>query len=180
MNTLSSPTLESKLRQIRLLVCDVDGVLTDGRLIIGDDGQEYKAFHSRDGHGLRMLADSGVTLAILTGRKSNVVTRRAQDLGIPYVIQGRRDKAAAFDDLLKTVGMKAHETAYIGDDVLDLPVMRRCIVGFAVANAHPLVQKEAGWVSTHDGGQGAVREICELIMRCQGTWSALMDQYLLD
>ncbi len=176
---IESPVLlDQKLRAVRMLVLDVDGVLTDGRLILGDDGQEYKAFHSRDGHGLRMLQQTGVQIALLTGRRSEVVVRRAADLGINYVIQGRRDKRIAFEELLVNSKMTAETVAFAGDDILDLPVMRHCGVGIAVADASPLVLDLADWTTQLKGGRGAVREICERIMRVQGTLDAMLSPYL--
>jgi 3-deoxy-D-manno-octulosonate 8-phosphate phosphatase (KDO 8-P phosphatase) len=132
--------LESVLeraRLVQLVVFDVDGVLTDGSLILGDDGQQYKAFNSKDGHGIRMLADSGVQIGILTGRSSAVVEHRMRDLGVSLVVQGRRDKLNALDGLLQQAGVRPEQTAYAGDDVVDLPVMRRVGLAIAVRDAHP-------------------------------------------
>ncbi|MFP4244048.1 MAG: 3-deoxy-manno-octulosonate-8-phosphatase KdsC [Ectothiorhodospira sp.] len=171
-------TLLQRARAVRLLILDVDGVLTDGRLFLGDDGQQYKAFHSRDGHGIRLLLDSGVQMGILTGRRSQVVEHRCRELGIPHIIQGRRDKREALDGLLEAAGVTAGEAAYMGDDILDLPVMRRVILGLAVADAHPLVREQAHHVTGLGGGQGAVREACELIMDAQGTLQAALAPYL--
>ncbi|AOU99030.1 hypothetical protein BI364_14720 [Acidihalobacter yilgarnensis] len=174
---VSDDVLE-RARAVRLMVFDVDGVLTDGRLFLGDDGQEYKSFNSRDGHGMRMLKDSGVTLAILTGRRSQVVSRRAADLDIEHVIQGRRDKLPAFEDLLSTLALPPSAAAFVGDDLVDLPVMRRAGLGIAVADAAPEVLAHAHWVTTRAGGQGAAREACELIMRAQGQYERLIAAYL--
>lgn len=178
MPELSSETLQQRLRAIRLVIFDVDGVLTDGRLMLGDDGQEYKAFNSKDGHGMRMLQDSGVTLAILTGRRSQVVERRAADLGIGHVIQGRRDKLPAFEELLETTGHAPESVAYVGDDVVDLPVMRRVGVAVAVADASPLIREHAHWITANPGGYGAAREVCERIMQAQGSLERLLSAYL--
>ena len=178
MPELSSETLQQRLRAIRMVIFDVDGVLTDGRLLLGDDGQEYKAFNSKDGHGMRMLQDSGVALAILTGRRSQVVARRAADLGIEHVIQGRRDKLPAFEELLETTGHAPESVAYVGDDVVDLPVMRRVGLAIAAADAHPLVHRHAHWQTPSPGGRGAGRDVCELIMEAQGTLDDMMAHYL--
>ncbi|MEJ2478699.1 MAG: 3-deoxy-manno-octulosonate-8-phosphatase KdsC [Acidihalobacter sp.] len=178
MPELSDDTLQQRLRDIRLVIFDVDGVLTDGRLVLGDDGQEYKAFNSKDGHGMRMLQDSGVALAILTGRRSQVVERRATDLGIGHVIQGRRDKLPAFEELLETTGLTPDVVAYVGDDVVDLPVMRRVAVAVAVADASPLIREHAHWITASPGGHGAAREVCERIMQAQGSLERLLAAYL--
>jgi 3-deoxy-D-manno-octulosonate 8-phosphate phosphatase (KDO 8-P phosphatase) len=165
-------------RTIRLVLFDVDGVLTDGSLFLGDGGEQYKAFNSKDGHGLRMLVDSGVQVGILTGRTSEVVTHRMRDLGIDLVVQGRRDKLDALGGLLEKAGVDEHVTAFVGDDVVDLPVMRRVHLAIAVADAHPLVHRHAHWVTTLPGGRGAAREICEFIMQAQGNLERMLAPYL--
>ncbi len=164
--------------QVRLAVFDVDGVLTDGRLILGDDGQEYKAFHSRDGHGLRMLQDSGIAVAIVTGRVSHVVEKRAAELGIAHLYQGRRDKLPALRELLDTVQLGPDAVAYVGDDVVDLPVMVRVGLAVAVGDAHSHVKRHAHWVTRSHGGRGAAREVCELLMQAHGTLEASLRRYL--
>jgi len=164
--------------QVQLAVFDVDGVLTDGRLILGDDGQEYKAFHSRDGHGLRMLQDSGITVAIITGRTSQVVEKRARELGIEHLYQGRRDKLPALQELLALLRLRNEALAYVGDDVVDLPVMRRVGLAVAVGDAHPYVKRHAHWVTDAPGGRGAGREVCELLMRAHGTLEACLRAYI--
>lgn len=169
----------AKARGIRLVIFDVDGVLTDGSLFLGDDGQQYKAFHSRDGHGMRMLQHSGVKIGILTGRSSRVVEHRMRDLGVELVLQGRREKLPAFETLLARAGVEASATAYVGDDVVDLPVMRRVGLAVAVQDAHPLVKRHAHWLTTNPGGRGAAREVCELIMEAQGTLEAALAHYLI-
>jgi 3-deoxy-D-manno-octulosonate 8-phosphate phosphatase (KDO 8-P phosphatase) len=163
---------------IRAVIFDVDGVLTDGSLYLGDDGQEYKAFNSRDGHGMVMLAHSGVTLAIITGRSSEVVRIRMESLGIEHVLQGRREKLPAYEELKQQLGVDDHEVAYVGDDVVDLPVMRRVGLAVAVADAHPLVLEHAHWRTRSPGGRGAAREVCELILRAQGKLDAMLAAYL--
>jgi 3-deoxy-D-manno-octulosonate 8-phosphate phosphatase (KDO 8-P phosphatase) len=164
--------------QIRLVIFDVDGVLTDGRLFYGDDGQEYKAFHSRDGHGMKMLKQSGVEIAIITGRTSQVVEHRMANLGIEHIYQGQLEKLPAFEKLIADLGVQSHEVAYVGDDVVDLPIMLRVGLAVAVADAHDLVCKHAHWQTPHGGGQGAARDICELIMEARGTLSATLQHYL--
>lgn len=165
--------------QIKLIIFDVDGVLTDGRLILGDDGQEYKAFHSRDGHGMKLLRQSGVEVAIITGRSSKVVEHRMANLGIQHVYQGQEEKLSAFNNLLAKLGITADETAYVGDDVVDLPIMLRAGFAVAVADAHPLVRQHAHWQTPHGGGKGAARDVCELIMEAQGTLDSLLQAYLV-
>ena len=169
---------KERARAIELVIFDVDGVLTDGSLFLGDDGQEYKAFNSRDGHGMVMLRDSGVTLAVITGRQSEVVRIRMESLGIEHVYQGRRDKLPAYEALKERVGVRDAQVAYVGDDVVDLPVMRRAGLAIAVADAHPLVLEHAHWRTRNPGGRGAAREVCELILRAQGKLDALLAAYL--
>ena len=165
-------------KAIRLVLFDVDGVLTDGSLFLGDGGEQYKAFNSKDGHGMRMLVESGVQVGILTGRTSDVVTHRMRDLGIDLVVQGRRDKLDALGGLLDQAGVNEAATAFVGDDVVDLPVMHRVGLAIAVADAHPVVRQQAHWVTALPGGRGAAREVCEFIMQAQGNLDRMMAQYL--
>lgn len=155
-------------KTIQMVIFDVDGVLTDGSLFIGDDGQEYKAFNSKDGHGIRMLHESGIQPAIITGRTSNVVAVRARDLGIEIVMQGHRNKRPAFQSLLEQTGLSPEVIAYVGDDVIDLPVMTQVGLPIAVNDAHALVKEHAKWTTTALGGRGAAREVCEFILDSQG------------
>jgi 3-deoxy-D-manno-octulosonate 8-phosphate phosphatase (KDO 8-P phosphatase) len=167
-----------KAKKIELVIFDVDGVMTDGSLFMGDDGQEYKAFNSLDGHGMRMLQEGGINAAIITGRKSQVVEHRMKDLGVSRVYQGYRDKIPAYEALMDDVGLTTEQVAYVGDDVVDLPIMTR--VGFAIAvqDAHPYVKKHAHWITQHNGGQGAVRDVCELILEAKGLLSQTLESYL--
>lgn len=167
-----------RAQQTRLVIFDVDGVLTDGSLYLGDDGQEYKAFNSRDGHGMKMLQHTGVTLAIITGRSSEVVRIRMESLGVTNVYQGQRDKLPAYEDIKGVLGLRDEQVAYVGDDVVDLPVMRRAGLAIAVADAHPLVKQHAHWQTRSPGGRGAGRDVCELIMEAQGTLNEMMARYL--
>lgn len=167
-----------RARRIKLAIFDVDGVLTDGRLFLADDGQEYKAFHSLDGHGMKMLKATGVELAIITGRTSKVVLHRAQNLGITHLYQGVHDKLEAFRQLLAVLGLEPPACAFMGDDVVDLPVMRRCGLALTVPEAPSLVRQHADFITKLSGGRGAVREICELIMQAQGTFEEQMAPYL--
>ncbi|HID48821.1 MAG TPA: 3-deoxy-manno-octulosonate-8-phosphatase KdsC [Chromatiales bacterium] len=164
--------------QIRLVVFDVDGVLTDGSLFVGDDGQEYKAFHSRDGLGMKMLRRSGVEIGIITARTSEVVRHRMENLDIQHVYQGQLEKLPAFEDLVARLGLSFEQTAYVGDDVVDLPVLRRAGLAIAVADAHPLARQHAHWQTPHGGGHGAARDVCELIMEAQQTLDAQLEPFL--
>ena len=164
--------------KIRLVVFDVDGVMTDGRLILGDDGLEYKSFNSHDGLGMKLLKSSGVEMAIITGRTSNVVTKRAENTGISHFYQGVEDKLEAFLDLIKQTGLSAEQCAFMGDDVVDLPPMRRCGLAVTVPAAPPLVKQHAHVVTVREAGRGAVRELCELIMQAQGTFDDQMAKFL--
>ncbi|HEX9180141.1 MAG TPA: HAD-IIIA family hydrolase, partial [Burkholderiales bacterium] len=161
--------LASRAARIRLLMLDVDGVLTDGRLYFGPSGEELKVFHSRDGHGLKMLRESGVELAIITGRSSRALERRAAELGIGRLYQGVEDKAAVMEELLSELGIERAAAACMGDDVVDLPLMRRCGLAFTVPDAPEIVRRHAHFVTRHAAGAGAVREACEVIMSAQGS-----------
>lgn len=170
--------LTQKAAQIRLVIFDVDGVLTDGSLYLGDDGQEYKAFHSKDGHGMVMLQHAGVQIAIITGRSSEVVRIRMASLGIQHVYQGRRDKLPAYDELKRVTGLADAQIAYVGDDVVDLPVMRRVGLAIAVQDAHALTKQHAHWITPSCGGRGAAREVCEFLMDAQGILQPALQYYL--
>ena len=170
--------LDEKAREVRLVIFDVDGVLTDGSLYLGDDGQEYKAFHSKDGHGMVMLQESGIDIAIITGRTSEVVRIRMQSLGIQHVFQGKRDKGPAYLELKQLTGLTDSQIAYVGDDVVDLPVMTQVGLAIAVNDAHQLVKQHAHWTTPSGGGRGAAREVCEMLMQAQGTLETKLDSYL--
>lgn len=167
-----------KAARIRLIIFDVDGVLTDGSLFIGDDGQEYKAFNSRDGHGIKMLIKHGVTVAIITGRTSRVVEHRMANLGVEHVYQGQLEKLPAYEKLASKLGISAAETAYVGDDVVDLPVMRVVGLAIAVQDAHPLVRTHSHWQTASCGGRGAARDVCEMLLEAQGVLEQEMSSYL--
>ena len=170
--------IHSKATAVRLIVFDVDGVLTDGSLFIGDDGQEYKAFNSKDGHGMVMLQQSGVEIAIITGRTSEVVRIRMASLGIERVYQGKREKLPAYEEIKQITGFDDEQIAYVGDDVVDLPVMLRVGLAVATNDAHPLVTQHAHWQTLHGGGEGAARDLCEMIMEAQGNLASVMQSYL--
>lgn len=170
--------LMSRARKIKLVGFDVDGIMTDGTLFLADDGQEYKGFNSLDGHGLKMLKSSGVELAIITGRRSRVVEHRAKNLGIEIVHQGAHDKLAVYQALCRELNLDCEATAYMGDDVVDLPVMRRAGLAITVPAAPDLVKAHSHYTTTREAGRGAVREACEFLMRAQGTLDAALAPYL--
>ena len=163
---------------IRLAIFDVDGVLTDGGLIFDEAGRENKVFHSRDGHGLKMLQASGVELAVISGRRTEAVTHRMAGLGISHVYQGQQDKLPAFYELLDKLQVTPEQTAYVGDDVVDLPIMLRVGLAVAVRDAHALLVEHAHWRTPHSGGRGAVRDVCELILEAQDKLQDLWQGYL--
>ena len=169
-------TPERRAADLRLMIFDVDGVLTDGRLHIGAQGEMFKIFHVRDGHGIKLLQAAGVRCAILSARRSDVVNVRARELGIEHVQQGSQDKAAGYTALRDGLGLADAQCGFIGDDWPDLPVLRR--VGFAasVADATPEARHAAHWISSRNGGQGAVRELAEFVLRAQGRFDALLAQ----
>lgn len=170
--------LKDKAKRVRLVAFDVDGVLTDGRLYFTDDGQELKAFNTLDGHGIKMLQAGGVQVAIITGRTTRLVPKRAADLGIEHLMQGREDKLVALRELCTQLGMDLAETAYMGDDLPDLGAIRGAGLGMTVANAHYFVRAHADWVSDLPGGGGAAREACDLILRSQGKLDGMLNEYL--
>ncbi|WP_028240284.1 KdsC family phosphatase [Stutzerimonas azotifigens] len=170
--------LLERARNVRLAIFDVDGVLTDGRLYFLVDGSEFKTFNTLDGHGIKMLIRSGVRTAIISGRKTPVVERRAANLGIQHLYQGREDKIVVVEELLGQLGLDYSQVAYLGDDLPDLPVIRRVGLGMAVANAAAFVRRHAHGVTEARGGEGAAREFCELIMQAQGTLEPALAAYL--
>jgi 3-deoxy-D-manno-octulosonate 8-phosphate phosphatase (KDO 8-P phosphatase) len=163
--------------KVRLVIFDVDGVLTDGTLMLGPDGQEFKNFHVRDGHGMVMLRDSGVELAIITGRESQVVAERMAELGIEHVFQGQSDKVRPFEMLLERLGIEAEAVCYVGDDMPDIPLMKRVGLAIAVADAHWKLHDHAACATVANGGAGAAREVCELILTAQGRLQAQFARY---
>ncbi|WP_114327471.1 3-deoxy-manno-octulosonate-8-phosphatase KdsC [Candidatus Colwellia aromaticivorans] len=171
-NTLYGMVNESilvKAKKIKLLVCDVDGVFSDGRIYLGNDGEELKAFHTKDGFGIKALGSSGVAVAIITGRRSAIVAKRMATLNVKHIIQGQEDKLPALLTLAKELAISINEIAYIGDDMPDLPCIMQVGLGIAVQDAHPMVITKADYTTFVRGGFGAVREVCDLIMQCQGS-----------
>lgn len=165
------------LKDIKLLALDVDGVLTDGKLYFSHDGEYAKTFNAQDGHGLKMLQQSGVITAIITGRTSKIVQKRAAELGIPHLMQGREDKLTALHELASKLSIPLSNIAYMGDDLPDLSAIINAGVGFAPANAVKEVKGAADYSCNHGGGEGAVREVCELIMNAQDTFSQYLENY---
>lgn len=162
----------------RLLVLDVDGVMTDGSIYITDSGEEVKAFNSKDGHGIKLLMRAGLEVAIITGRVSKALEHRVRDLGIQHVVQNCKDKSAALNDLADELGIPTNQMVFIGDDVVDLPAMRLCGLSFAPADALPMVKREAGIVTECLGGRGCVREAIEEILRRVGKFDEVMARYV--
>ncbi|MDR5616555.1 MULTISPECIES: 3-deoxy-manno-octulosonate-8-phosphatase KdsC [Arsenophonus] len=156
-----------KARLIKLLICDVDGVMTDGLIYMGNNGEELKAFNVKDGYGIRCLLTSAIEVAIITGRKAKLLEDRAKTLGINYLYQGQSEKKLAYNDLITRLKLQPQQIAYIGDDLIDWPVMSQIGLSVAVADAHPMLLSKAHYVTYQAGGKGAVREICDLILLAQ-------------
>ncbi|HEX9191115.1 MAG TPA: HAD family hydrolase [Candidatus Deferrimicrobiaceae bacterium] len=177
---VARPGSEEKAARVRLFLTDVDGVLTDGGILHGSDGVETKRFHVRDGHGIKMLQRCGVTVGIITGRTSEAVAIRARELGIGIVRQGEFDKLRAWRDIIGEQGVRPEETAYVGDDIVDLPLLRA--VGFSAApvDAEPYVLEAVDYVSSRPGGGAAVREIVEFLLRANGAWAGATAKYFLS
>jgi 3-deoxy-D-manno-octulosonate 8-phosphate phosphatase (KDO 8-P phosphatase) len=173
-----APDAHERAKRVRLMLFDVDGVLTDGKLWYGANGESLKAFHVLDGHGIKLLMQAGTTVALLSGRHSAAVTARAAELGIGHVLQGIDDKKAAFEALAAQLGVPAAETGFMGDEVVDLPVLRRCGFACAPAQAHELVRAHAHYVTGMAGGEGAAREACEFVLRAQGRLEGALARYL--
>ena len=167
-----------KAKKIKLLILDVDGVLTDGRLFFDDQGKEYKCFHARDGHGIKLLRQTGVEVAVISGRKSNSVALRMKSLGVEHVYQGHENKIAAFNEIIQSLSVSPEQVAHMGDDLLDLPIMVRVGLSIAVNDANSAVKERADWCTSTSGGLGAVREVCDFIMQAQGTYEEIVNSYL--
>lgn len=170
--------LAQRAQRVKLMIFDVDGVLTDGGLRYGSEGEQIKTFHVLDGHGIKLLQQSGVKAAIISARSSDIVARRAADLGIAHLMQGVHDKRDGFDKLLAQTGLQAQDCGFMGDDVIDLPVMTRVAFAASVPNGHPEVRARAHYVTELAGGRGAVREVCDLLLRAQGNYEAALAPYL--
>ena len=159
------------LSDIRLVAFDVDGVFTDGRFCLSDEGIESKTFHTQDGYGVRQLINAGILVAVISGRSSGAVTRRMAELGVAYVVQGCGDKVAALEEVIASLEISAAECAYVGDDMPDLPLLNHVGYSIAVANAVPAVHEQCDYSTSAGGGFGAVREVCELVLSAQGQHS---------
>lgn len=173
-----SVKVTEKARAVKLLALDVDGVLSDGRLMFSEDGNEMKSFDTQDGHGIKMLQKAGIEVAIITGRTTQLVQRRAGNLGIRHLVQGREDKLVALKELIQPMGIELDEVAYVGDDWPDLPAILAVGFGVAVANAHHELRTRADHVTNHTGGRGAVREVCDLLLLAQGRYEDALAPYL--
>lgn len=178
-----SQSVRYRARQIRLLLLDVDGVMTDGKLYYGNQGEELKAFNIQDGLGIKLLQRGGIEVGIITGRRSDLLTRRAEELGIQKIIQGREDKLTALNELIEqqdadSTPYALHEIAFMGDDLPDLAVIRTVGLGTTVANGSTIVAEHAHWQSSKAGGSGAVRELAEMLLSSQGKLDALLSDYL--
>ncbi|MBI4843287.1 MAG: HAD-IIIA family hydrolase [Nitrospirae bacterium] len=170
--------MEAKTKKIKLLILDVDGVMTDGSIILDNEGNELKRFHVRDGHGIRMLKKAGIRTAIITGRKSKVVKRRAKELGIADVFQGVYKKSLVYDSLREKYSLKDENIAFMGDDIVDIELFRRASVTAAPADAEEEVMKRADFISSRNGGRGAVREFTDLILKSSGRWGDVSGENL--
>ena len=168
----------NKLKHIKLLILDVDGVLTDGGIIYNDNGVETKIFNVKDGLGIRLLMQAGINLCIATGRRSNALYNRCKNLGIEHIFDGADDKVAILDLILDRTGVSAEQVAFIGDDLPDLALMKKVGLSIAVADAHKTVLKNADMVTSAKGGNGAVREVCEAILKAQGFWENILERFL--
>jgi 3-deoxy-D-manno-octulosonate 8-phosphate phosphatase (KDO 8-P phosphatase) len=173
MNAFSAEA-RRRLKAVKLLILDVDGVLTDGSIIYGEDGSETKIFNVKDGLGIRLLMESGIQVGIITGRRSNALYHRCRDLGIVHVIDGAADKSAAFEELNRKTGVAPEETACICDDLPDLPLMRKAGISICVADAHETLRRQADIVTSTRGGGGAVREVCEAILKAGDLWDSIL------
>lgn len=171
-----SARIMARAQNIRLLILDVDGVLSDGLIYMGNSGEELKTFNVRDGYGIRCALTSGIEVAIITGRKAKLVEDRCATLGITHLYQGQSDKLAAFSDLLTKLAVTPQNVAYIGDDLIDWPVMAEVGLSVAVADAHPLLLLRADYVTRINGGRGAVREVCDLLLMAQGKFDEAKGQ----
>ena len=180
LNVEVSAEVLNRAKKIKLVIFDVDGVMTDGGLTIGDDGQEYKTFNTQDGLGMKLLKNSGVQMAIITGRTSNVVKQRSESTGVAHFYQGVDDKLVAYNDLIAKLNIAADCAAFMGDDVVDMPPMLRCGLAVTVPAAPLAVKNRAHYITQKQGGHGAVRELCELIMHAQDTLDAQMAPFFAE
>ena len=176
-NHMESKTLPQKLKGIQLLLLDVDGVLTDGSIVYSDAGSEIKEFNVKDGFGIKIVMAVGIEVSLVTGRTSEALDRRCRDLGINYIYDGVQHKARLLDKILTDTGTGADATAFIGDDLPDIPLMRRIGLPIAVADAHEMVRDCAEWVTSAPGGRGAVREVCDALLKARGKWEEILKKF---
>ena len=174
---METPEFSQKLKSIQLLLLDVDGVLTDGTIIYNHDGSETKIFNVKDGLGLKLTMEAGIKVGIVSGRQSPALDHRCRDLGIRYAFGGIQDKAQILEKIVGLTGVVPENTAYVGDDLPDLPLMRRVGLSIAVADASKTVLQNADWTTATAGGCGAVREVCEALLKARGEWEKLIDQF---
>jgi len=177
MKNISEEELLKVAKNIKLIILDVDGVLTDGGIILDNEGNEFKSFHVRDGHGIKMLMRTGIIVAMITGRHSTVVERRARELGITEVYQKCHDKRIAFRHLIEKYSVDSKEIAYIGDDIVDLPLLKKSGFSIAVADAAEEAKNAAMMITKNKGGKGAVREVCDFLLKAKGLWEGIVDEY---
>ncbi len=171
-----SSKLKEKAKKIKLLILDVDGVMTDGKIILDNEGNEIKAFHVRDGHGIKMAINAGIRIAIITGRKSNVVERRAKELGIRDVYQKALNKIEIYEEMIKKYTLEDEEAAFIGDDINDLLILQRVGLSISVSDADRHIRNKVDYVTKLGGGQGAVREAIDTILKFQGKWEKVANR----
>ena len=174
---MKDPAVSDKLKRIQLLLLDVDGVLTDGSIIFNDDGSELKLFNVKDGLGLKLAIEAGIAVGIVTGRKSEALRHRCRDLGIQHLFDAVEDKAQLLSRIVDRTGVAPQNTAFMGDDLPDLGLMRHVGLSIAVADAHELVRERSDWITTASGGYGAVREVCEALLKAKGIWDRLTDRF---
>lgn len=172
--------LKNRILPVRMMIFDVDGVLTDGRVIYTDDGSEIKEFDAKDGHGIKLLQRAGIEVALISGRACRAVEHRALGLGISRVYQGAKAKIEPYEQILADTGLKEDETGFMGDDLIDIPVMRRAGFAVAVPNGAPHIFPYAHYITRASGGRGAAREVCEMILQVQGLWEGITERYFAD
>ena len=170
--------LLEKAKAIKLVICDVDGVLSNGKVYFGNDNEELKSFNIKDGLGIKQLLNNGIQVAIITGRESNIVSRRSKELGIVHVYQGKKDKIASYDEILENLNLTPEQVAHVGDDLPDIPLMNRSGLGICVSDAHFFVKQNADWPTSSIGGDGAVRDISDLLLYSQGKLKNILKNYL--
>ena len=174
---LNQKIIHQKARKIKLLLLDVDGILTDGRIYYGEEGREIKCFHVHDGQGIRWLLKERILVGFLSGRSSGAVEMRAKELGISFLFQGVKDKMVVYRKLLQKTKLEPDQVSFMGDDFIDLRLLQNVGLSVSVSNGHPLVQKEVDYVTKAAGGLGAVREVAELIFKAQGKWEFILSNY---